>query len=325
MPVDGVSMADIESAYARIAGLVVKTPLVSFSARVAAPQGRVYLKCENKQRVGAFKYRGATNAVRLLTDDEAARGVLTHSSGNHAQALALAARERGIRAWIVMPENAPAVKRDGVLRYGGEIISCEATVLAREGTARALLRKTGAVFIHPYDNDHVIAGQGTTGLELWRQAEEQDVALDAVLVPVGGGGLASGVSTALRSLAPNVDVWGIEPEGADDAARSLALGRIVPVTELPGGAADTICDGLRTSLCPRTFRILRNHLSGILTVSDDGIKQAMSLLRDANDLIVEPSGAVGVSALLQHASRFQSKCVAVVLSGGNCSSEPASP
>ncbi len=308
-----VTLADIESAAERIAGFALKTPFV----RLGALDGRVYLKCENLQHVGAFKYRGATNAVQRLSNEDAARGVLTHSSGNHAQALALAAKKRDIHAWIVMPENAPEIKRAGVIRYGGEVISCESTVEAREQTARELLAKTGAVFIHPYDNDAIIAGQGTTALEMLDQASALGEQLDAVLVPVGGGGLASGVSTALKERAPRIDIWGVEPEGADDARRTLEQERIVPVTELPGGSANTICDGLRTSLCSRTFRILRENLSGILTVSDSTVRSAMDLLLDANDLTVEPSGAVCVAALIEHSDRFKDRCVAVVLSGGN--------
>ena len=310
--------AEIEQARARIAGRVHVTPL--FTSRTLDEQlgCRVVLKCENLQKVGAFKARGATNAVRSLTDEEAARGVLTHSSGNHAQALAFAARARGIPCWVVMPHDAPAVKRAAVEGYGATVIGCEPTVADREATAARVADATGATFVHPYDDVRVIAGQASVAAEILEQAPD----VEAIYVPVGGGGLASGTCLTVAAATadgarPTVAIHGAEPEGADDAARSLEAGRLIGVEALPGGRADTVADGLRTSLSPRTFAILRAHVTGIHRVPDDDTLAWMRFLAERVKLVVEPSGAVPLAALARNAAAHAGTTVAVVLSGGN--------
>ena len=240
-------IAEVHAAHGRIRGVIHRTPVMTCATLDALSGHQLFFKCENLQRVGAFKFRGASNAVMSLSEADAARGVCTHSSGNHAQALARAARDRGIRAWIVMPSNAPAIKRDAVEGYGATVISCEPTLEARETTASAIQADTGAHFIHPYDDPHVIAGQGTAAVELLDQVDR----LDAIVAPIGGGGLMSGTCIAAAAIRPNVRLIGAEPVGADDAARSLKAERLIPQT-----APDTICDGLLTSLSELTWSIL---------------------------------------------------------------------
>jgi threonine dehydratase/serine racemase len=272
----------------------------------------VFLKCENLQKVGAFKYRGASNAVRRLSDAEAARGVVTHSSGNHAQALALAARVRGIPSYIVMPRTAPAVKKAAVEGYGGIVTECEPTLAAREETAAALVAKTGATLIPPFDHPDVIAGQGTTALELL----EVVPGLDAIITPVGGGGLLAGCCVAARGMKPTIRVFGAEPLGADDAARSKAKGEWVPQT-----APNTIADGLLTSTGQLTWPIIRDRVERVFTVTDDQIRAAMRFIWERMKLIVEPSGAVGVAVVLSDEFKALSDIgsVGIVISGGNVS------
>lgn len=299
-------MADVEAAAARIGVHVRRTPLLaneSLSARLGC---MVDFKCESLQAGGAFKARGAANAVFAMTAADAARGVVTHSSGNHAAALSRAAKRRGVPAYIVMPRGAPAVKRRAVEGFGGEIHECEPTLAVREAAATALMGRTGARLVHPYDDPLVIAGQGTIGIELAAETAPPDV----VLVPVGGGGLLSGVSLALRHLWPGTRVIGVEPAGADDAARSFASGELQPQT-----APRTIADGLRGALSARTFRLAREFSAGIVTVREESIVAAMRLLFDELKLVVEPSGAVPLAALLEGGVRA-SRAV-VVLSGGN--------
>lgn len=299
---------DVLDAAERVHEFVHRTPLVTCAAVDDALGARVLLKCENLQKVGAFKARGATNAVRSLDPEVAARGVCTHSSGNHAQALAWAAAARGIPAFIVMPSTAPAVKRAAVAGYGARITECAPTLEAREATLADVQTETGATFIHPYDDPLVIAGQGTTVLEVLADAPH----VDAVVVPVGGGGLASGSCLAAAGLRPDLEVWGAEPAGADDAFRSLRDG-----TRYPSVDPRTCADGLLTALSDRTFRVLRRHAAGILTVSEASIGRALRLLFERAKLVVEPSGAVPLAALLDHRDRFRGRTVAVVLSGGN--------
>jgi len=260
--------------------------------------------------MGAFKMRGATNAVMRLTDEVAAQGVVTHSSGNFAQALALAARLRGVPAHIVMPSNAPEVKRRAVEGYGAIIYPCEPTVAAREAMAEQVLESTGGTFLHPYDHPDVIAGQGTCAVELLQQAPD----LEAVVAPVGGGGLMSGICVATRGLAPGALLFGAEPAGADDAARSLAAGTLLPQTD-----PRTVADGLRTSLGDLTWPILRDHLERIVTVDEVAIVEAMHLLWQRMKLVIEPSAAVAVAAVLSEEFRALPGLsrVGVVLSGGN--------
>jgi threonine dehydratase len=268
----------------------------------------LFLKCENFQKVGAFKFRGACNAVFSLSEAEAARGVVTHSSGNHAQALALAARLRGIQAYIVMPSNAPAVKKAAVAGYGGQITFCEPTLEAREATTRAIIAQTSATLIHPFDNPLVIAGQGTAAMELLEEVPD----LDMIMAPVGGGGLLSGTALAAHTLHPGLRVIAAEPENADDAYRSLLAGRI-----LPSISPRTIADGLLTSLSELTFSIIQAHVEQIITVSEAYIIQGMRAAWERAKIIIEPSAAVPVGALLEKKVDLSGLKVGVILSGGN--------
>jgi threonine dehydratase len=303
-----VTITDIERAAERIAPYVHRTPLVS-SASIGSMAGcELWLKAENLQKVGAFKARGAHNAVFALTDAEA--GVVTHSSGNHAAAVALAARNRGIEARVVMPSNAPAVKQAAVAGYGATVTLCPPTLEARESTVAEIEARTGAVLIHPYDDDAVIAGQGTVGLEIADQLRETPP--DAVVVPVGGGGLLSGVAIAVNDLIPGCRIFGAEPSGADDAYRSFRAGRLIPQT-----GPDTVADGLLTSLGERNFAIIRALVDDILLVDDKQIIEAMKLIWTRCKLVVEPSGAVAVAAVLAHRGEFAGQRVVAVLTGGN--------
>jgi threonine dehydratase len=269
---------------------------------------QVFLKCENLQKVGAFKFRGACNATYSLTDEEARLGVATHSSGNHAQALALAARMRGIPAYIVMPDNAPQVKKDAVAGYGGQITFCEPTLAARESTLARIVEETGAAIVHPYNNERVIAGQGTAALELLEEVPD----LDVVIAPVGGGGLLSGTSLAAKGLNPRIRVIAGEPEMADDAWRSLQADRIIP-SENPR----TIADGLLTSLGTLTFPIIRENVEQIVTVSEAGIIASMKFVWERAKIVIEPSSAVAVGVLWERKIDLTGLKVGVILSGGN--------
>jgi threonine dehydratase/serine racemase len=305
-----INLADIEDAAHRIGPFIRRTPLMT-SSSVDREAGRnVFLKCENFQRVGAFKFRGATNAVQKLEAVDAARGVVTHSSGNHAQALALAARIRGIDAHIVMPINAPQVKRDAVVDFGATIYDCGPTQEARERMADEVVARTGGILIPPFDHPDVLAGQGTIGLEL----PTQEPVLDAVIVPIGGGGLISGITLALREIAPGIKVIAAEPAGADDAFRSKRDG--ARVTEQ---APETIADGLRTCIGELTWPVLRDLVDQVITVSDDEIRIAMRLLYSRVKLVVEPSAAVGLAVACSPELAGLSGLgrVAVVLTGGN--------
>jgi len=303
-----VGFADIQAAAERIAGKVHRTPVLTCATLDALSGAQLFFKCENFQKVGAFKMRGASNAVFSLDDETAAAGVATHSSGNHAQALALAARLRGVPAYVVMPRTAPAVKKAAVRDYGAEIISCEPTLAARESTLAAVVARTGATFVHPYDNDDIIAGQGTAALELLTDQPD----LDLVMAPVGGGGLLSGTALATRALAPQALVIAAEPVGADDAFRSLAAGHIIP-SENP----DTVADGLLTSLGVRNFPIIQQHVAEIWTVDDPAIIAAMRLVWERMKIIIEPSAAVCLAAVLARPQAVSGQRVGVILSGGN--------
>jgi threonine dehydratase/serine racemase len=300
----------IGEASARIAGAVHRTPILTSETLDNLAGRRVFLKCENLQKVGAFKYRGATNAVRRLSDVQARHGVVTHSSGNHAQALALAARVRGIPAYIVMPRTAPAVKRAAVEGYGGVVTLCEPNLAAREEAAAALVARTGATLIPPFDHPDVIAGQGTTAMEMLEDRPN----LDAIITPVGGGGLLSGCCIAAKGMKPTVRIYGAEPLGADDAARSKAAG-----TWLPQTSPNTIADGLLTSTGQLTWPIIRDQVDHIFTVTDDQIRSAMRFIWERIKLVVEPSGAVGVAVVLLDEFKAMPgiERVGVVLSGGN--------
>lgn len=302
------TLDDIRAAAGRIRPFLHLTPVLTCAALDRLAGATLFFKCENFQKGGAFKARGATNAVFSLSNEEAARGVATHSSGNHAAALALAAKRRGIRATVVMPETAPQVKRAAVAACGATIVECEPALKSREETLARVVAETGAVCVPPYNDARVIAGQGTAGLELLEQAP----GLDMVVAPVGGGGLLGGTAIAVKALRPGVTVFGAEPAEADDAFRSLKAGRIVP-SENP----QTIADGLRTSLGDLTFAIIRSRADGILTVSEQGIVRAMRLIWERMKIVVEPSGAVPLAAVLEHPQSFAGRRVGVILSGGN--------
>ncbi len=302
------TLQDIRAAAARIAPYARRTPVMTCRTIDERCGASLFFKCENFQRVGAFKFRGACNAVFSLSDAAAARGAVTHSSGNHAQALALAARLRGIPAYIVMPRNAPEVKKSAVMGYGGQITYCEPTLAAREETTARIAQETGAALVHPYNDYRVIAGQGTAALELWEEIGE----LDAVIVPVGGGGLLSGTAIAVAAHSPGTPVYGAEPAAADDAQRSLRAGRI-----LPAGNPKTVADGLLTSLGDRTFPILQRLVRDIVTVSEDEIIAAMRLVWERMKIVIEPSAAVPLAAVIARRIDFAGRRVGIILSGGN--------
>ncbi len=307
---DEVSLIAIEKAAERIAPYIHRTPILR-SRQLDEMFGCTLLfKGEHLQKAGAFKARGAHNAVLQLGDAEASKGVATHSSGNHGAALALAARNRGTRAYVVMPENAPRVKKEAVEGYGAEIVYCESTLEARERTLSEVQTRTGAHFVHPYEDLRVICGQGTIGLEIAQQCGSEPP--DVVIAPVGGGGLLSGVAVAIAALLPQCEVIAAEPEGADDAFRSLRDGRWQPQL-----APDTIADGLLTSLGRPNFEIIRTHVRDILTVSDHAIVEAMKLIWSRTKQVVEPSAAVTLAAVLGDRERFAGRRVALILSGGN--------
>ncbi len=305
LPID---LPDIRVAHKRIGDWVLRTPVIACPRLRETLGVDLFFKCENLQHVGAFKARGACNAVFALTDAEAKAGVVTHSSGNHAAALARAARLRGIPAHIVMPHNSRANKMAAVRQFGIEPILCEPDAGSRQAMADRIQSETGATMIHPYNDLRVMAGQGTVGLELLEQVDRPDV----VIIPVGGGGLLSGCLVAIKSLAPQVEVIAAEPAHADDAYRSLQRGQI----EMPI-RYDTIADGLRTPLGSNTFPIIQALLDEILLVDEDAITQATRHLLTEAKLVVEPSGAVPLAVLQHYRDRFAGKRVVVVLSGGN--------
>jgi threonine dehydratase/serine racemase len=305
-----VTFDDICEAARRIAPFARRTPVETCGALDRRAGRRLFFKCEHLQKVGAFKFRGACNAVMKLPEDVARRGVATHSSGNHAQALALAARLRGIPATIVMPSNSIPAKRRAVEEYGAKVVECAPTLAARESTAARVVAETGATLVPPYDHADVIAGQGTAALEMLAQVDD----LDAIVAPVGGGGLAAGTCLAVRGSRLPVRVYAGEPKGADDAARSKAEGRLVLQTD-----PRTIADGLRTSLGELTWPVIRDRVEAILTVEEEEIVSAMRLAWERGKLLVEPTSAVAIAAVLT--DRFRSLAglerVGVILTGGN--------
>jgi threonine dehydratase len=303
-------LEDVRAAARRIAGFAHRTPVATCATLDRLAGRSLFFKCEHLQKAGAFKFRGACNAVMKLPPEIAARGVVTHSSGNHAGALALAAQLRGIPAHVVMPRNASPVKRRAVEEYGGRVVECEPTLAAREATAAAVLSETGGVLVPPYDHPDVIAGQGTAALELL----EQVPGLDALVAPVGGGGLVAGLCIAGKGVVPALRVFAAEPAGADDAARSRAAGMLVPQT-----GPRTIADGLLTSLGERTWPVLRDQVEKVATVTEEEIVAAMRLAWERAKLLIEPSAAVAVAAVLSPEFRALRglERVGVVLSGGN--------
>jgi len=302
------TLTDIRQAAERIRPYAHHTPVLTCASLDEQVGAQVFMKCENLQKVGAFKFRGACNAVFSLTDEEAVRGVATHSSGNHAQALTLASKLRGIPAYIVMPENATAVKKAAVAGYGGQITFCEPTLEARETTTEQIVKETGATVVHPYNDHRIIAGQGTAVLELLEEIPD----LDVVITPVGGGGLLSGTSIATKGISADIRVMAAEPEMADDACRSLQTGHIIP-SENP----KTIADGLLTSLGDKTFPIIQKHVEQIITVSEAGIVAAMKFIWERAKIIIEPSAAVPVALLWERKIDLSGLRVGVILSGGN--------
>lgn len=298
----------VRQAARRIEPLVHRTPVLTCSSLDRLASAELYFKCENFQKVGAFKFRGACNAVFSLSDEEASRGAATHSSGNHAAALALAARLRGVPAFIVMPENASWVKVAAVSGYGAQIFFCEPSKAGREKTMAEVLNNTGATFIHPSNDPLVIAGQGTAALELLGDTP----GLDVVMAPVGGGGLLSGTALAVHGLSPETRVIGAEPEAADDAYRSLREGRIIPSLN-----PRTVADGLLTSLGDNTFPILQRHVEQIVIVSEEAIVAGMRHVWERMKIVIEPSAAVPVGALLGKKVDLSGLRIGIILSGGN--------
>lgn len=308
MPTTEPTFDDILAAAERIRPHVHRTPVLTCSALDELADARLFFKCENFQRCGAFKMRGASNAVFALDDEDASRGVVTHSSGNHAGALALAARTRGTKAYVVMPKTAPVVKVRAVEGYGAEITFCEPVSEAREAECARIADQTGAVVIPPFDHPHIIAGQGTAGLELHEDAPE----LDAVVTPCGGGGLLSGTALTFEALAPDAEVFGAEPAAADTASRSLAAG--APVGS---GNPSTVCDGLRTSLGQLTYPIIERRVRAVVAVDEESIIAAMRLIWERMKIVVEASCAVTLAMILANPERFRGRRVGVVLTGGN--------
>ena len=302
------SMRDVLDAAARIESYAVRTPVLTSSTLNAMFDARLFFKCENFQKIGAFKFRGACNAVFSLSQRDARRGVATHSSGNHAAALALAAKLRGIPCRVVMPRNAPDVKKVAVAGYGAEIDYCDPTLAAREATLQAVVARTNAIVVHPYDDSRVIAGQGTVALELLDSVTD----LDLVLTPIGGGGLTAGTALTVKSRSPATRMVAVEPAGADDAYRSFRAGE-----RLPADAPQTIADGLLTSVGVRNFALIRRCVDDIVTVSDAAIIRAMRLIWERMKIVVEPSAAVPLAAIVEQRIDVRETRVGIVLSGGN--------
>jgi len=308
-----IDLEQIRQAAARLAPWVRRTPVLTSRTLDERTGAAVFLKCENFQRIGAFKFRGAMNALLTLDDDAKRRGVVTHSSGNHAQALALAGKRLGVPVCIVMPRTAPAVKRQATEGYGAEVVSCEPTLADREATVSRLIAERGYHLVHPYDDWNVIAGQGTAAWELLDEVGP----LDVVITPVGGGGLLSGTAITVKGRSPATQVIGAEPEAADDALRSLLSGRIEPSHD-----PKTIADGLRTSLGQRPFSVIRSHVDTIATASESGILDAMRFLFERMKIVVEPSGSLPLAVLLNGRVPAEGRRIGLILSGGNVDLEP---
>ena len=302
------TLSDIRASYSRIRPFIHQTPVLSSKLLNELFGCELFFKCENFQKVGAFKFRGATNAVLSLTPEEKRRGVVTHSSGNHAAALALAARLNGVKANIVMPETAPVVKKNAVAGYGAVITFCEPTLEAREETTRMIMEKTGATLIHPYDNFNVICGQGTAALELLDEKDD----LDIVVAPVGGGGLLSGTSTCVKGIDSAVRVFGAEPLNANDAYISFTTNKLTPsVNPL------TIADGLLTSLSELTFSIIKKNVDDIYTAKEESIIECMLLIWERMKIIIEPSSATVLAIVKENPEVFRGKRTGLIISGGN--------
>ncbi len=303
-----MELSDIREAYDRIKENIVKTPVMTSTTIDGMTGCEVYFKCENFQRVGAFKFRGSFNTVSQLTKDERKRGVIAHSSGNHAQALALAARILGVHATIVMPQNSPAVKVAATKGYGAEVVFCENTTESRASVANELVETHGFTLVHPYNDHRIIAGAGTAALEFIEEVGQ----LDYIFCPVGGGGLLSGTSIASKGLCPNSKVIAVEPQNADDAYRSFKANKIFPSVN-----PNTIADGLRTQLGELTFEVIKKHVDDIILVTEQEILDSMRLFWERMKLVVEPSGAVALAGLLKMSEGFSDYKIGVIISGGN--------
>lgn len=296
------------AAQQRILPYIHRTPVLTCQTLDQMVGASLFFKCENFQKMGAFKMRGAANAILQLTEEQRQRGVATHSSGNFAQAMALAAQMLGIPAYIVMPSNSPEVKKAAVRGYGGEIIECEPNLAAREETLAQVVERTGATFVHPFNDGNVIIGQGTAALELLQDVPN----LDLLIAPVGGGGLLAGTALAAQDFSKKTKVWAGEPQGASDAWDSKQAGKIIPQLN-----PQTIADGLRTSLGDKTWPIIRDHVERIVLVSEEEIVAALRLLMERMKIVVEPSGAVALAAILKEKEAVAGKRVGIILSGGN--------
>ena len=303
-----ITKASIEAAAIRIAPYIHNTPIMTCKSINALYGLDLYFKCENFQKIGAFKIRGGMNASLQLTKAQLEKGVATHSSGNHAQALAFASKMLGIKAYIVMPESSPQVKVNAVKGYGAEVTICASNQAARESTLEAIVERTGATFIHPYDNDEVITGQATCVKEII----EAIPAIDIVVTPVGGGGLLSGTCLGAHYFKPGLKVYAGEPEGAADAVLSIQSGKVEKAPFV-----NTIADGLMTTLSERTLEIIKAHVTDIILVSEDEIKAALRLVYERMKIIIEPSCAVPLAAVLKHTDLFKGKKVGIILTGGN--------
>ncbi len=303
-----ISKENLLDTHKRIQPFIHNTPVLSSSLINKIVGAEIHFKCENFQKMGAFKMRGALNAILQLSDEQKSKGVATHSSGNFAQALALSAKLQSVKAYIVMPENAPEVKKKAVKGYGGKVIECEANLDARETTLNKVVAETGATFLHPYNDYQVIQGQGTAAMELI----EEHADLDYIITPVGGGGLLAGTALAAYYFSPKTKVIAGEPLGADDAWQSLEKGKLIPQTN-----PQTIADGLLTSLGDKTFPLIRDYVEKIVRVEEDEIVSAMRLIWERMKLIVEPSSAVALAAILKEKEKYQGKKIGLILSGGN--------
>jgi threonine dehydratase len=302
------SLSEIKAAHTRIKPFIHLTPVLTSIQLNTLFGCEMYFKCENFQKVGAFKFRGATNAVLSLTDDEKKRGVVTHSSGNHAAALALASSMNGVKSWIVMPETAPAVKKNAVAGYGAEITFCKPTLQSREETTRRIMEITGATLVHPYDNFNVICGQGTAALELLEEHSD----LEIVIAPIGGGGLMSGTSTSVKGVNNKIEVIGAEPLNANDAWKSFTTGKLAPsVNPL------TVADGLLTSLSELTYTIIRKNVDDIFTVREESIIECMLLVWERMKIIIEPSSATVLAVIKENPDYFRGRKTGLIISGGN--------
>ncbi|MHA2180861.1 MAG: pyridoxal-phosphate dependent enzyme [Promethearchaeota archaeon] len=308
-----MSFNGIKEAYNRIKNVVNTTPVMTSRSLNSLIETEVYLKCENFQRVGAFKFRGAYNALSLFTEEEKRQGVITHSSGNHAQAVALASSLLNIHSTIVMPKGAPINKINATKGYGADVVFCDNTLEARTKTTEKLVEKNNFILLHPYDNDNIINGQGTVAYELIKEEGYFDI----IVAPLGGGGLLSGTALATKGLCPKAQIFGVEPSVANDALKSIQSGHIIPSTY-----PNTIADGLRTSICERTFNFIQKYVDKIVTVSEMEIIEAMRFLWERMKIIVEPSGAVPLAALFSGKVEIKDRKVGIILSGGNIDIEP---